>query len=133
MLEYLPTDKLREHWPFIETGLKRILDRSPDRWIPPDVYSMAIQGHVGVYLYRNPSIDGFVVLQPIAAWDGKDCNVFAAYSTSGVDTEVLEATKQEAVKMGCKRLVFHSKRMGWDKRAEQMGYKRGHTLWEMEL
>ena len=133
MLQHVHADHISQHWDYIRNGLERILDRAADRWRPEDVYMQLKLGNCGLWLVMEPDLCGFVVLQPRPGWDGIEVNVFAAYRENGDAMDNIEDVKQIARGFNAKRLVFQSKRRGWDRRAEQMGYTLDHVAWGMEL
>ena len=38
-VEYIKPEHLRKIWPFVRNGLEIILTKSPESWIPEDIYS----------------------------------------------------------------------------------------------
>lgn len=85
-------------------------------------------------MIESDGIDAFVVLQLNDSFDGKEVNIFAAYSdTVDVMEYALPLVKEEAKRIGAERLTFLSPRSGWGKRAEQLGYKQVSVNYEMEL
>lgn len=78
---------------------------------------------------------GFAILQLVRGWDGHEMFVFCAYIVPGND--VMDAAfaevKEIARTAGAKRVRFQSMRKGWEKRAQELGYKTGYTEYELEL
>ena len=132
MMQYVHPDSLHSVWDFVKEGLDRILARSPDRWKPEDVYWMLKTNNYFLHVYENKA---FAILQPISGWDGKEVFVFAAYIVPGEGciTDCLNDVKRIATEIGAKRVKFQSKRDGWLKRAEQLGYKESYREFELEL
>lgn len=132
-LKYIHPDNIHDCWEFVKEGLIRIHDRAKDRWKPEDVYHGIKSNVFGLYLVEDNK--GFVVLQPLTGWDGKELFVFAAYIVPGANVmdEAFEEVKQLGRNMGAKRIKFCSKREGWKKRAAELGYQFSHVEFEVNL
>ncbi len=131
-MQYIHPDNLHSVWEFVKSGIARIHERAPDRWMAEDAYSMIKNGSLHLYMYGD---EGFAMLQPIRGWDGPEVYVFAAYITPGKDfmTEAFEEVKEIAKQAGAKRIKFQSKRRGWEKKAYDLGYEFGHVEYEVQL
>ena len=132
-MNYIHPDNLHSVWDFVLEGLKRIHSRSQDRWKPEDIYWQIKTGNYSLHLVDDNK--GFVILQIINGWDGKECFVFCAYIVPGEAAieDAFEEVKQMARSVNAKRVKFQSMRKGWSKRAEQLGYKPAYLEYEMEL
>jgi hypothetical protein len=133
MLHYVHPDALYDVWPFIKEGLTRIHDRATDRWLVEDVYHGIKSNGFSLHIVNDR--EGFVLLQPTRGWDGPELFVFAAYIVPGHDVmdEAFDEVKRIGKSMGAKRIKFQSKRQGWAKRAEQLGYAFGHVEYEITI
>lgn len=133
MLQYVHPDNIHSHWDVVKEGIQRIHERAPDRWKAEDVYHMIKSNSLGLYMVNDG--DGFALLQPIRGWDGPEMYVFAAYLKPGMDfiRDCFDEVKEIAKGMGARRIKFQSKRKGWEKTAERLGYNYGHTEYEVEL
>lgn len=133
MLIYIAPDNLHEHWPLVRTGLQRILDRTHDRWLPEDVYLMLKGGTAALFVQDNGK--GFAVMQNNRGWDGNELFIFAGYSTDGhqIVLKEIEAIKDIARQYGCKRIKFQTRRRGWEKAAQEIGYEPTMTEYEVSL
>lgn len=133
MLTYIHPDNIHSCWDFVREGLQRILARSDDTWWPEDVYTQIKCGNYHLHLVEDSQ--GFVILQPIKGWDCLELFVFAAYIPPGGDVmdAAFSEVKQLAHQMGAKRIKFNSKRGGWQKRAEQLGYTQGYVEYVLDI
>lgn len=127
-LVYISSDEIHAHWEAVKAGLQRIKSKTREHWLVEDIYHQLKLGNCGLYVFDG----GFVILQLLNGWDGKEMNVFCAYGSGNMDW-ALPQTKEIAKAAGCKRLKFTSTRDGWEKRAIAVGYTKGHTEYEMEL
>ena len=132
-LNYIHPDNLHDAWDFVKEGLQRIHDRAKDRWKFEDVYHAIKSNSFGLYIVNEH--EGFVILQPVRGWDGQELFVFGAYIVPGHDVmdEAFEEVKQIGKGMNAKRIRFQSKREGWSKRAQQLGYEPSHVEYELTL
>lgn len=132
-LTYIHPDNLHDHWDFVKEGLTRIHNRSTDRWKHEDIYWMLKAGNYSLHLVEENK--GFVILQLVRGWDGPEMFVFCAYIVPGNDVmeESLNAVKDIAKQAGARRVRFQSMRKGWEKRAQELGYKTGYTEYELEV
>ena len=132
--EYVHPDNLYPVWEYVRDGLLIIKTKSPEIWIPEDIYWQLKQGVSALYMAIHKDVEGFAILQPNNGWGGKEVNVFCAYSRNPQVVEFcLDEIKKIAKGIGAKRLVFESKRAGWEKRALELGYVKLHTRYGLEL
>jgi hypothetical protein len=133
ILTYIHPDNLHNHWDFVKEGLDRIHSRSTDRWKAEDIYWMLKVGNYSLHIVGEN--EGFAIIQSVKGWDGLEMFVFCAYIVPGHDVmdEAFNEIKQIGKNIGAKRIRFQSMRRGWEKRAEQLGYKTGYTEYELEM
>ena len=118
-VQYIKQDELRGVWQYIKPGLEVILKKSPESWIPEDIYSDCFTGRSLLWVFvEDNSVVGFVVLQPI----GDNLHIWCAYgkgdSRAGLD-HVLGIARSG----GAKTISFDSWRKGWDKKAKALGFR----------
>ena len=133
MLNYIHPDNLHEHWKLVRDGLGRILERTQDRWIIEDVYHLLKTNSMGLYVQDGGK--GFAILQPVKGWDGMELFIFAGYSMDDHDviSQDIDSIKDIARSINAKRIRFQTKRKGWEKRAEEYGYKLSMVEYEVSL
>lgn len=127
MYRIVEPQDIRNHWWFVRQGLEHILRKSPEWWIPEDVYSALVENRANLWLWiENDHAVGFVV----GYISGENFHIWCAY---GVLTSVSNSFREleNMVKDKCTRITFESWRPGWDKVARKLGFSpRG---WVKEL
>lgn len=64
--ERVQPEHLTGIWPFIEEGLKRILEKQPEPWRPADVFAEVFVGDAALYLAIEPTqVVGFFILEVV--------------------------------------------------------------------
>lgn len=109
---------LRQNWPFVKDGLERILSKSPEFWIPEDVYASLASNKATLWLWiEDDKTVGFVV----GYMTGENFHIWCAY---GILKNVRQAFAEleDIVRGQCKRITFESWRSGWTKTAKQLGF-----------
>jgi hypothetical protein len=119
--QYIEPNNLRNWWHFVRPGLEHILKKSPEYWIPEDVYTDVFNGRSQLWIFseQNKPV-GFAVLEPRG--DALHCWVGWANSNGHFKSAVncvSEITKDG----GFKYLTFESWRSGWDRIAPKFGFK----------
>lgn len=119
MLEHIRPEDLKEHWPQVKEGLKRIEALAPD-WLPEDAYYLlrlgiersgavlSLIGDDGFLIWqRYPGDDGRGMLFVLAlvAYEGK--TLIKHYKTLNAELDEL------AKKMNCKRIRHISRHDQW--------------------
>ena len=118
-VQYIKQDELRGVWQYIKPGLEVILKKSPESWIPEDIYSDCFTGRSLLWVFvEDNSVVGFVVLQPI----GDNLHIWCAYGKgdfdAGMDHVLLVAREG-----GARTISFDSWRKGWDRKAKALGFR----------
>ena len=135
-LKYIDPNNLHEVWDYVKSGLEHLLQRAPDKWRVEDVYHHVKAANFYLHTIQDKQGEntGFVVLQVVQGWAGKEMYVFAAYSLDpAIMDYAFDEVKELAKRMGVNYLKFTSSRKGWDKRAEQLGYKFENVTYEIDL
>ena len=121
--KFIPVDELRNWWPSIREGISKIKTKSPENWIPEDVYTDCFnqKAMLGLVL-KDSHFYGFFILQP----QGKELQVWAAWTLEN-DYQVVEKglqfIKNMAREANVKYLTFSSHRSGWQRRAKDYGFR----------
>lgn len=127
MYKLVEPHELRQTWQFVRYGLERILKKSPEYWIPEDVYASLANNKATLWLWiENDKPVGFVV----GYLSNESFHIWCAY---GILNNVKQAFSEleEMVKGKCKYITFESWRLGWTKTAKELGFSpRG---WVKEL
>jgi hypothetical protein len=118
-VQYIKQDELRNVWQYIKPGLEVILKKSPESWIPEDIYSDCFTGRSLLWVFvEDNSVVGFVVLQPI----GDNLHVWCAYGKGDLDAGLAHVLGI-ARSGGAKTISFDSWRKGWDRKAKALGFR----------
>jgi hypothetical protein len=131
---------IQRAYPLIADGCLRISEREGEPFFAPTLYAEIMAGNwvlfvvsdngepAGVFICRK-QIDTRSSLGKLF--------VLLAYTVPGVGSDALEAgfaaCKRYAAQLGCSHVQFASKRIGWARRAQQLGYKPAQQLYEIEV
>lgn len=121
--KFIPVNDLRAWWPSVREGLNKIKTSSPENWIPEDVYTDCFNQKAMLWVViDNQHFAGFFILQPM----DQDLHVWAAWTLNN-DYQIVESglkyIKDMARQAGHKYVSFTSHRRGWQRRAEQLGFR----------
>lgn len=135
IFEYVPPDKLREVWPIVRAGVASVCDAGSAGYIPEDMYMAIATSHSTLHIcYENGSYLGFMVLTPTNDYNGTSIHVWAGYSNKP-ETDILEVGIVEINKLACRinarNITFDSKRKGWAKTGEKLGFEPTTTRYVM--
>lgn len=130
-VRFIRPEELRGWWPNIRKGLEYLQTKTPEDWIPEDVYSDCLNGRAMAFaLMEGDSVKGYFVLQPMGIY----LHVWAAWSVENKQEIVikgLELIKELARQGNAKFLTFSSHRKGWFKRAAELGFKPRQYICEV--
>ena len=118
---YIEPKDLRNWWNFVKPGLEDILRKSPESWIPEDVYADCINGRVMLWVFSENNYPvGFVVL----AVRGDALHCWCGWANSvGHFKSAVECVSEIAKAGGSKFVTFESWRSGWERLAPKFGFK----------
>jgi|688.fasta_scaffold03436_10 hypothetical protein len=121
--KFIEPDQLRQWWMSVKPGLEEIKKRSPENWIPEDVYADCWNSKSFLYVaLKDSHFAGYFVLQPI----NQKLHVWAAWTLEN-DYQLVEKglqfTKDMAREANIKYLSFSSHRPGWNRRAKAYGFR----------
>jgi hypothetical protein len=121
--KFITVDELRGWWGSIRPGIEKIKSKSPENWIVEDVYTdLFNQKSMLFVVLENNHFKGFFILQPL----GQELHVWAAWTLENdylIVEKGLKYIKQLASNGNAKYLTFSSHRRGWQRRAEQLGFR----------
>ena len=124
MFSIVEPQNVRQIWSSIRAGLEHILRKSPEFWIPEDVYASLINNKATLWVLDDGK--GFVV----GYMSNEDFHIWCAYGKPDDLRQAFYAL-EDIVRGQCKRITFESWRLGWDKTARELGFRpRG---WVKEL
>jgi hypothetical protein len=130
-VRYIPKEELRNWWTFVRIGLNKVLEKTPESWIPEDLYCDCYENRSMLWAaleYNRPI--GFFVIQP----NQTNIHVWVAYlekpSLQHLQ-EGLEHIKGIARNGGCQTVTFSSFRKGWSKRARELGFSERTWICEV--
>ena len=118
---YIEPKELRNWWKFVKPGLEDILKKSPESWIPEDIYADCMNGNVMLWVFSEDSYPvGFVVL----AIRGDSLHCWCGWANSiGHFKNAVECVSEIAKAGGSKFVTFESWRSGWERIAPKFGFK----------
>jgi hypothetical protein len=118
---YIEPKDLRSWWHFVKPGLEDILKKSPECWIPEDVYADCMNGKVMLWVFSENNYPvGFVVL----AVRGDALHCWCGWANSiGHFKSAVECVSEIAKAGGSKFVTFESWRSGWERIAPKFGFK----------
>ena len=118
-VQYIKPDELRKVWQYIKPGLEVILQKSPEAWIPEDIYSDCFNQRSMLWAFvEDNTVVGFVVLQPM----GDNLHIWCAYGKGDFDAG-LDHVLRIARDGGARTISFDSWRKGWDRKAKALGFR----------
>jgi len=130
-VKFIPVDELRNWWPHIRPGLDKIKTKSPENWIPEDVYTDCFNQKSMLWVtFEESRFSGFFILQPM----GHTMHVWCAWSLENRHETLengLKFIKDIASQGKCKFISFSSHRAGWQKRAKQIGFRPKQWICEV--
>jgi hypothetical protein len=128
MYNIVQPQDLRNHWWFVRQGLERILRKSPEPWIPEDVYSAVVSNRANLWLaIENNKAVGFVV----GYVNGDNFHVWCAYGSLSGNLKEWFSALEDIARTQCTHITFDSWRPAWSKVAEELGFKP--RSWAKEL
>jgi len=118
---YIEPKDLRSWWHFVKPGLEEVLRKSPENWIPEDVYADCMNGKVMLWVFSENNYPvGFVVL----AVRGDALHCWCGWANSvGHFKSAVECVSEIAKAGGSKFVTFESWRSGWERLAPKFGFK----------
>jgi hypothetical protein len=128
MLRLVQPHELRQSWGFVKNGLEIILKKSPEPWIPEDVYAAVIGNKANLWLVieDNHAI-GFV----LGYISGDNFHIWCAWGNLNGNLKGYFQELEDIAKTQCKRMTFDSWRPGWNRVAKELGFKP--RTWAKEL
>ena len=115
---YIQPHELRMYWAFVRKGLQTILSKTPEEWIPEDVYVDCFNGKALLWAFKQDNrLVGFSVLQP----QGDNLHIWCAYFEHNLEP-CWQAIQEIADAGGAKTITFDSHRKGWDRVARNLGF-----------
>ncbi len=128
---FIKPEELRQWWASIRPGLDYLQTKTPEEWIPEDVYSDCLNNRALAFAWMDgQEVKGYFIVQPMGIY----LHVWAAWSLENKEEIVIEALKfvKEIARQGnAKYLTFSSHRRGWDKRAAELGFKPRQWICEV--
>lgn len=118
--QHVPTEHLRRVWASVRPQLLNILEKSPEDWIPEDVYADVQAGRSLLFFaMEDERCVGGVVVKP----QGKTLLTWVAWGTHGLREDAMSGLREIARNLRCTELMFETKRRGWDKVAPKLGFR----------
>ena len=113
--------ELRNWWGFVRPGLDEILRKSPENWIPEDVYADCMNGRTMLWVFSvNDKAIGFAVLE----LKGDVLHCWCGWANSvGHFESAVKCVSEIAKESGSRFVTFESWRSGWNRIAPKFGFK----------
>lgn len=127
-LQVIPANEVRSWWAYVKPGLERVLRKSPEDWLPEDIYAACLYNNASLLIALRDNVPcGFlVVIEKPSSW-----HVWVAWSDTTVLDDGLAALEEMARASNVKRLTFDSWRKGWERSAKKNGFSP--RSWVKEL
>lgn len=131
-MRFVPIEEIGSVWPEVKAGLKAVLRKCPDTWIPEDIYCYLKTNRAGLWVFEN----GFCVTEVITdVHNGaRLLNVWALYckNLEPIEYEVLQRLDELARQAKCLKIRFSTKRDGWILRSKGE-FKPVLTVYERDV
>jgi hypothetical protein len=125
-------ETLRADWLSAREHIAALQRRQKAKWLVEDVYHLLRAGIAMLWL-RDPMAAFYVTLQQIEPFSGRrELTVWIGWrDASGHDLRAdADELRAIAAAQGCEAVKFVSPRPGWGKRAAQIGFSPGDSVWE---
>lgn len=111
----------------VKEGVESVYEIGTSGWLPEDMYMAIMNEHSTLHIcYKQAEYVGFMVLTPTQDYNGTNIHVWAAYSTKAehdlLETGIVEINRL-ACKINARTITFDSKRKGWAKTGEKLGFE----------
>mgnify|MGYP003135430441 FL=1 len=118
---YIQPKDIKSVWGFVKPNLYTILEKSPENWIPEDIYAAIVTGQAILCISTSKTEpNGFVVGRII---DIDTLHIWVGYANTMLrEQEQWKLIEQIAKEQNCKRISFETWRKGWSKKAEKLGF-----------
>jgi hypothetical protein len=128
MYKIVEPKDIRGYWAYVRGGLETILRKSPEDWIPEDVYASLVSNRANLWLaVENDQAVGFVV----GYVNGETFHVWCAFGDLQGKLQYWFAELEKIAKTQCTRITFDSWRPAWSRVAKELGFKP--RSWAKEL
>ena len=125
-IDWIKPAQIRDHWPLIKEGLKKVESLSKE-WLVEDVYMSLRMGTCNLHILTiDGEYKGFTVTQQQDSYGSPVLHVWMGYSTADdfdILKECLNEIKLWAKAIEAKKITFGSPRKGWAKQAIKLGFK----------
>ena len=118
---YVKPDTVRTHWRAVRAGLQSVLDKSPEEWIPEDVYAEVKANTALLFLAVEPN--GDVVGGTVIRVNRPSLFVWAVWGESGLRAHGMDGLREIAHTTECTEILFETKRRGWERVAPMLGFR----------
>ena len=127
---YIQPKDIKSVWGFVKPNLYTILEKSPENWIPEDIYAAIVTGQAILCISTSKTEpNGFVVGRIIDRQvntiekDIDTLHIWVGYANTMLrEQEQWKLIEQIAKEQNCKRISFETWRKGWSKKAEKLGF-----------
>tara|TARA_R100000773_G_scaffold43935_2_gene43495 strand:- start:203 stop:607 length:405 start_codon:yes stop_codon:yes gene_type:complete len=130
--KFVQPAEIRTYWGYVKPRLEIVLKKSPEPWIPEDIYADVVMGSSLLWLMLNEE-------QPAGFIVGRKQNdgvffLWAGYCEPHID-DLIKWTliEQATISVGCKKIAFESWRKGWEKKAKKLGFRPRKYIKELKI
>tara|TARA_R100001086_G_C11847201_1_gene260463 strand:- start:5805 stop:6221 length:417 start_codon:yes stop_codon:yes gene_type:complete len=133
---FIPPKDLRTHWHYVRPRLEIVLKKSPESWIPEDIYADILMGSSMLWLMIENGNETLLPLGFIVGQKQTDDTFFlwAGFCEPKIADEIKWHLIEEATKAsGCNKIAFESWRRGWETKAKKLGFKPRKYIKELQI
>lgn len=132
--------EIQRVYPLIDEACARVAEREGEAFFAPALYAEIMAGRWALFVvYDADQAIGVFVCRAQVSPRAHTPKMFVllAYTVPGCAPDALSAgfaaCKQYAAKCQCSHVQFASQRLGWARRALQLGYRHAQHLYELEV
>ena len=130
--KYIPPNELKTYWDYIRLKLELLQRKSPEPWIPEEIFADVLHGHSSLWMAFNVDKPiGFIVGQ---VQKEQTFHLWVGYCEPHIDDYVKWHMIEEVTqKLNCKKISFGSWRKGWTRKAKRLGFQPRLYVKELKL
>lgn len=136
-VEAVPAPFIDKWWGAILPELKRLEEKAPSGWAPARVRDYIMARHVGLFvlLHEGEYSGFFIIANEKDGLSGEmQVIIWMAHTLRPGGGEAgYKLIEELARSWGCAKILFHSARDGWLRRAESMGFRLVTRTYEKVL
>ena len=129
---YIPPNELKLYWDYLKPKLKLILRKSPEPWIPEEIFADVLHGHSLLWIAFNDNRPiGFIIGQ---VQQEQTFHLWAGYCDQNIDDLIKwHLIEEVALSLKCHKIAFESWREGWETKAKKLGFRPRKYIKELKI